>query len=232
MNKENDFEDQWQGKLHNAIISRTSTSTSQQILEGADELSDGSTSKEKLVWTCDMLSRLGEFTDLKTRQQILSDCHCSYPRENLLEIKLTYRLNRDLDQALQTLQSTFESFLRDTLGLEEELVEVIIGKGWGLAGRRKGNTIIATKIPKSGYLREYFKEDDPVRKRQLYCHCPRVRDEIVNDQALPLTYCYCGAGFYQGIWEEILGEPVKVEMLESVMQGDDVCKIAIHLPYR
>ena len=43
-------------------------------------------------------------------------------------------------------------------------------------------------------------------------------------------YCYCGAGFYKGIWETILGEQVRVEVLESVMMGGDVCKIAIHLP--
>jgi predicted hydrocarbon binding protein len=50
------------------------------------------------------------------------------------------------------------------------------------------------------------------------------------EPALPEDYCYCGAGFYKGIWEEILGEPVEVEVLESVLQGGDVCRIAIHLP--
>jgi predicted hydrocarbon binding protein len=50
------------------------------------------------------------------------------------------------------------------------------------------------------------------------------------DQPLSPTYCYCGAGFYKGIWEEITQQNVEVELLESVLQGDDVCKIAIHLP--
>jgi len=45
-----------------------------------------------------------------------------------------------------------------------------------------------------------------------------------------VTYCYCGAGFYKGIWEEILQEPVEVEVLESVLKANEVCKIAIHLP--
>jgi len=122
------------------------------------------------------------------------------------------------------------TFLREVLELEEELVETIVEKGWGLAGRRKGKTITATKIPKSGYLREYFNETDPEKKRKLYCHCPRVRDEVGSEPILPIEYCYCGAGFYKGIWEEILGEQVEVEMLESVMKGDEVCTIAVHLP--
>jgi len=46
----------------------------------------------------------------------------------------------------------------------------------------------------------------------------------------PPVYCYCGAGFYKGIWEEILQQPVEVQVLESVLKGDKVCKIAVHLP--
>jgi predicted hydrocarbon binding protein len=53
---------------------------------------------------------------------------------------------------------------------------------------------------------------------------------LKTSETLSPTYCYCGAGFYQGIWEEILQQPVQVELLESVLKGDDVCKIAIYLP--
>jgi predicted hydrocarbon binding protein len=48
-------------------------------------------------------------------------------------------------------------------------------------------------------------------------------------EILSPTYCYCGAGFYQGIWEEIMQRPFEVEVLESVLAGGDVCRIAIHL---
>jgi hypothetical protein len=89
---------------------------------------------------------------------------------------------------------------------------------------------LATKIPKSGNLIEYFGVSDPQKKQELYCHCPRVRDAIKTDQQLSPTYCYCGAGFYKGIWEEITQQNVEVELLESVLQGDDVCRIAIYLP--
>jgi predicted hydrocarbon binding protein len=53
---------------------------------------------------------------------------------------------------------------------------------------------------------------------------------VGEDPRLPQTYCYCGAGFYQGIWEKVLDEPVQVEVLESVMTGGDVCQIAVELP--
>jgi predicted hydrocarbon binding protein len=57
-----------------------------------------------------------------------------------------------------------------------------------------------------------------------------VRSALEQDESLSPTYCYCGAGFYKGIWEEIIGEPVKVEVLESVLSGGEVCKVKITLP--
>ena len=71
---------------------------------------------------------------------------------------------------------------------------------------------------------------DPEKKRQVYCHCPRVRDALKTGVTISPAYCYCGAGFYKGIWEEILQAPVEVEVLKSVLKGDQVCTIAIHLP--
>jgi predicted hydrocarbon binding protein len=73
-------------------------------------------------------------------------------------------------------------------------------------------------------------ETDLVRKRALYCHCPRIRDALSSSVAISATYCYCGAGFYKGIWEEILQQPVEVELSETVLQGDEVCKFVVYLP--
>jgi hypothetical protein len=128
------------------------------------------------------------------------------------------------------LQGQFESFLRETLQLNDGLVVAIVERGWGSAGVRRGSTVIATKMPKSGFLLEYMRETDLARKRALYCHCPRIRDALLSSAAMSPTYCHCGAGFYKGIWEEILQQPVKVELLETVLQGDEVCKFAVYLP--
>lgn len=226
----NDFETQWQRKLSRAVEDLAGAEVRERVMAGGDTLQDPNTGREKLLWTCQSLSVLAEASDESTRQEVLTRCHCSYPVEDLQEVKALFQQAGDVDQVLEALQAKFELFLRETLQLESELIEVIVERGWGLAGVRQGNRILATKIPKSGYLREYFQEEDPLEKRRLYCHCPRVRDEVGSDPELPPEYCYCGAGFYQGIWEEILGEPVRVEVLESVMSGGEVCQIAIHLP--
>ena len=145
-------------------------------------------------------------------------------------MRRAYEDTKDAGVDNQMLQEQFESFLRNTLELSEELVEEIVSKGWGVAGIKQGNTIIATKIPKSGFLVEYVKETDPEKKRQYYCHCLRVRDVLDTTETISPTYCYCGAGFYKGIWEEILQEPVEVDVLATALAGDEVCTIAVYLP--
>ncbi len=161
----------------------------------------------------------------------MTGCACQYPKSDLQVIREKYAETGDVELAHKMLQAKFVSFLKSRLKIDDGLIKDVVDRGWGLAGVRKGNTIIATKIPKSGCLVEYMKETDKEKRRALYCHCPRVRD-IMNmpNARLSSTYCYCGAGFYKGIWEEILQKPVTVEVLETVMKGDDVCEIAIHLP--
>jgi len=227
-----DFEKIWQGKFSRAVEAELGEEIRDQVLQGGESLTQDSSTKEKATWTCRALDKLVQVTGETTRQEILTECACHFPVEDLQDVKEAFKKSGNVDKAVKMLQDKFEFFLREGLGLEERLIKTILSRGWGLAGLREGNTIIATKIPKSGFLEQYINEPDPLQKRRLYCHCPRVRDGVGADPTLPITYCYCGAGFYQGIWEEILGKPVRVEMLESVMQGDDVCKIAIHLPLK
>ena len=229
-NSEFGFEKNWQGKLSRALEDTVGEGIRDQVLTGAVALTDDTPVEEKIRWTTEMFTQLAKFTNEKTRQGIMTRCACQYPVEDLEDARDAYRATELVAQAIFILQENFELLLRETLELEENLIEEILQRGWGVAGHREGNSIISTKIPKSGSLREYFQETDPIKKRRLCCHCPRVRDGIGSEPKLPEDYCYCGAGFYKGIWEEILGEPVEVEVLESVIRGDDVCKIAIHLP--
>ena len=230
MREHQDFEQAWQLKFADSIEAVAGAEVRRQVMLGSENLSSESSPKKIIDWTRGAMSRLDSLVDKESGKAIMTGCACRYSSSALEPIKKHYQATGDLQAAHQMLQEQFESLLRDRLKLDRELAEDIIGRGWGSAGIIQGNIITATKIPKSGYLLEYLQEKDPQKKRQLYCHCPRVRDALKIGETLSPTYCYCGAGFYQGIWEEILQRPVRVELLESVLQGDDVCKIAIHLP--
>jgi len=226
-----DFEKYWLTKFSDYLREIAGTDIRNEIMRGSEGLSDDSKREEIIDWSKQAMDKLDALVDEKKRIEIMTGCACQYPKSELQEISRTYAETEDIALAQKMLQERFLLFLRSTLKLDDKLIDDIVNRGWGLTGVRKGKTIVATKIPKSGHLIEYMKETDPEKKRALYCHCPRVRDILkTKDIAMSSTYCYCGAGFYRGIWEEILQKPVTVEVLESVMKGDDVCKIAIHLP--
>ena len=230
MAEQPDFEQAWLATFSSCIDAIAGEETRRQVLEGSEGLSSASDRQEVIAWTKSAMQRMESLTDEEQVQQIMTGCACQYPKSALQEARRKFEESEDVTLVHQILQVQFESFLRETLKLSEELVGEIVGRGWGLAGVVQGNTIIATKIPKSGFLVDYLEEPDPEVRRRYYCHCPRIREVLESSETLSPTYCYCGAGYYKGIWEEILQKPVEVEVLESVLKGDDVCKVAVRLP--
>jgi hypothetical protein len=97
------------------------------------------------------------------------------------------------------------------------------------SGVREGNQVIITKIP---YMtKEYLQESSKEKKRYWYCHCPWVREALKeDDQPVDPIFCNCSGGYYKNYWETVFNQPVKVEVLESILKGDSVCKFALHLP--
>jgi hypothetical protein len=232
MAKDFGFERYWQDRLSNCLEEKAGDRIRDQVMAGGERLTAGSNSQEVIAWTRSAIERLDSLVDDETAKEIMASCACQYPKSELQEARRRYEATKDIDLAHRLLQERFESFLRNSLGLDDDLAQDILRRGWGLAGIRQGSTIVATKIPKSGHLVDYMNESDPEVRRQHYCHCPRVREALRTSETLPVTYCYCGAGFYKGIWEEILQAPVGVEVLETVLGSGDVCRIAIRLPQR
>ncbi|MFX0097887.1 MAG: DUF6144 family protein [Candidatus Hodarchaeota archaeon] len=230
MSGSSDFEKIWLSKFSRCLGRVAGEEIRKEIMEGGENLSQETSREEVIDWTKRAMNKLDSLVDEKKRIDIMTGCACQYPKSDLQIIREKYEETKDVDIAHQMLQKQFESFLKEGLKLNSEFIEEIVKRGWGSAGLRKGDAIIATKIPKSGFLVDYLKEKDPEKKRQYYCHCPRIRDALKLSEKISPTYCYCGAGFYKDIWEEILQRPVEVEVLESVLKGDDVCKIAIYLP--
>ena len=226
-----DFERYWQNKLTKNIESKVSKEIAKKVLEGNEALSDKSTREEVFEWSNQAIEKLSKVVSKDDIEEIMVACACHYPQEDLQVYKELLEDTSDLDLVLAEMDKKFITFIRDILHLDEKYIDLIKDQKMGFAGVRKGNnTIIATKIPKSAFVKDYFDSEDPNERRALYCHCPRIREVLRNpEKILPEAYCYCGAGFYQNIWEEITGKPVKVEILETVIHGGDVCKIAIHL---
>ena len=230
MEQERDFERVWLSKFADGLTRIAGEDACRYVMQGSASLSMQSDRRAVIAWSQQAMLRLEERADDRQRREVLTGCACQYPKEDLRDIRACYARTGDADLAHRMLQARFETFLREGLELDATMVDEVVRRGWGLAGIKEGNRITATKIPKSGNLVAYLREQDAERKQQLYCHCPRIREVLQSSETLSATYCYCGAGYYQGIWQEIVQQPVEVEVSASVLRGDPVCTIVVHLP--
>ncbi|MEW5720707.1 MAG: hypothetical protein AB1817_18930 [Chloroflexota bacterium] len=96
-------------------------------------------------------------------------------------------------------------------------------------GVRVGNVIYEAKIPYNTVA--YLAATDARTKRYHYCHCPWVKESLRGDNVrVSPTFCLCSAGFHKKYWESVFGQPLKADVVETVLDGDPWCKFAIHLP--
>jgi predicted hydrocarbon binding protein len=60
---------------------------------------------------------------------------------------------------------------------------------------------------------------------------PRCLCHLVAKQPprLPDTYCYCSRGWLKEMFETVHGEPVEVELLESIKRGGEQCSFTVRL---
>ena len=60
---------------------------------------------------------------------------------------------------------------------------------------------------------------------------PRCLCHLVakGPEHLPDTYCLCSRGWLKEMFERVLGEPVEVELLDSVKRGAKQCRFTVRL---
>lgn len=59
-----------------------------------------------------------------------------------------------------------------------------------------------------------------------YCLCPLTED---GPEGLSPTYCICSTGYVKEMFERMMGQPVEVELLESLRRGGKKCRFLIQI---
>lgn len=112
--------------------------------------------------------------------------------------------------------------------ITQAVVDYVAGNQELLSAVCKDETLYITKIPYSPA--EYLAEKNPQKKRYFACHCPFVREAILTGSPkISDNWCYCSGGFAKYPYELILGRPLTVRLLQSVLRGDAVCRFAVTL---
>jgi len=208
------------------------------IFEGVQLPPFGSPNQDKVAITQTIMDRLVKKADPQECDRILSDSLRDLDDEWYADEKKLYAECQDIDEFLDKNAQHFIAMLEKihdegglffTQKITEEVIEYVRNEPLIVRGVRDGNTLYEVKIPHM--TAEFLAEPDLQTKRYYYCHCPWVKASLKNGKAqIPATFCSCSAGFHKKRWEVILEQPLKAEIVESVLKGDDWCKIAIHLP--
>ena len=198
----------------------------------------GTPSSQKPRLTHTVMDRLECMVGKAQCKSILSGCLHGLKDEWFLDEKKKYEECGNIDAYLERKRTDFIAELeklRDEGGLyfTQEITDEVIGHVKShpevSGGVRDGNIIYETKIP---YMtKEYLVETDERMKRYYYCHCAWVRESLrTGDVNVSPTFCYCSAGFHKKPYEVIFGQPLKAEVIDTVLDGGMCCKFAIHLP--
>lgn len=167
---------------------------------------------ERFRWVKGALERLGGLVDEAQTYDVISSCAHVFPPDQVDRLRAVYQEAR--------------ARTGDALSAVDAVLAFMDGDPvWQDGPRREGHTIYAAKKPVNPQA--HAEAQTEAEKRRAYCYCPIVRNHM--DQGMPRSFCYCGAGWYRQQWEGATGRPVTVEIVKSVLDGDDVCEFAVHL---
>ena len=185
-----------------------------------------------------VMSRLVEVADPSECDQILSNSLRDLDDRWFQDEKKLYEQCGSLDEFLDINAQNFIAMLEKinkedglffTQKITDEVLDYVRQEPLIARGIREGDVLYEVKIPHM--TAEFLAETDPRMKRYYYCHCPWVKEALKDGEPdIPPVFCQCSAGFHKKRWEVIFDQPLKAEVVESVLAGDDWCRIAIQLP--
>jgi effector-binding domain-containing protein len=203
----------WAGRLNRNLERILGQAAAQEVMRGNDTLTLESTMQERFLWLKGALERLAGLANEEQSYDALSSCAHVFRQEAIEKARAAYEQARsETGDPLQAVDAVLDLMERDP--------------AWAQQPSRKGRTLYTVKSPRDPAAHKAATTD--TERRKAYCFCPLVRERL--DAGMPPTFCYCGAGWFRQQWEGILGQPVRIDVLKSVLQGDEACSFAIHLP--
>jgi len=200
---------QWDRLLAEGVEGNLGEKARQLVMEGIEQISSESSQEMYTDWIRGAMDALDSLTDdPEKKYQVLSCCAHVFPDERIAHLRSVYERRRDIDDVLH---------------------EMYQDPAWYEDPVRKGNVLHMRKVPFDP--EGYEQGATPVERRRAYCHCAFARPYLdqVPSRMSP-TFCWCGSGWYRRLWEGILDQPVKIEHIETLLNGNDGCTLTITLP--
>ena len=209
-----------------------------RVYEGFELPPLGSPQEGYPMLTKRLVDRMEAELPSETCREVLTWNYHKVPAENFKESKERFEKASSIDEYLKDEHRRFVEELTGYMKsgriwyeqeITPEVVKLVEGNPEIQNGVRHGDKIYVSKIPFAP--KQFLAEKDPVMKRYYACHCPLVRTAIRDGKPkISPVFCYCSGGYEKLHFDVIFGEPVEVELLESVLKGDMQCRFAIRIP--
>jgi hypothetical protein len=224
--------------LYKGVTEKFGKGVRNEVFNGKGKIAYGTPSPEKPAYLHPIIKRLQKTIGIKACKEFLSACLRDLPDRMFLDERKKFFEIGDIDKFLVKKKEDFLERLKNhqkegrlffVQEINDAVLDLVRSNPEMGTGKREGNKIYETKIP---YMAEkYLAEKDPTLKHYYACHCPWSRDAIKNGDIIPAQiFCHCSAGFMKKSWEFIFKQPLKVDVLETVLSGGECCRFAIHLP--
>jgi hypothetical protein len=184
-----------------------------EVMQAAELLTVESTLDQRFEWVRGAIGRLDGLADERVRFESVSRCAHVFPEKPLEKLEAVYKEART---------ATGDSWQ----AVDAVLAVMANDRTWFGKPYREGRVIYATKGPANRHAFEAATTD--AERRRAACYCTLVRDHL--DQGMSPTFCNCSAGWERQVWERVIGRPVRVEVVKSLLRGDLCCQFAVQLP--
>ena len=184
-----------------------------RVLSGSEGLAEALDGEKAAAWVQVAVERFDrEVADEGTRARVLNACAHHY-----------------IVQSALTLKAAWDESEHDLRALVQQLSDepILGGKYWL---DESGETPLLCIQRRPARQEAYDQATDPVEKRYQACFCPLVRDAIREGKPVSRTFCHCSSGWYVQEWETVFGEPPRVDLVETMLEGADACVFAVHVP--
>jgi len=209
-----------------------------EVFDGLKVPPLGSPPDQYPACTKELLDRLGATLTPEQVKAVLAGNHHRIPVEHFAEMVKRWEKSESMEEFLKGEHGRLVAELEEAMKsgrlwyeqmITPEVVEYVRGDQTIQNGVLVGDKVMKSKIPFDPD--RWLREKDPKMRRYYACHCQLAREAILNDAAEPLgTFCYCSAGYEKLPLEVVLGVPLEVEVLESVLAGGEKCRFAVKMP--
>lgn len=228
------------GNFHKALKENLGELVTEGIFEGIELPSWGTDNRKKAKAMGIVMQRLETTVEKSTWEPILLQCLRDLPDAMYTKQVQLFQQCADIEEYLDKREEQFMSEMQrlnetGQLYFGQPITNSVLlflqNNSQISRGIVKNGKLHIVKIPymTDGWLHAQSEEE----KRYLYCHCPWARESIKSNSGIPQvssTFCNCSAGFVKKPFEIIYNQTLPVDIVQSILNGDDVCEFAISLP--